>query len=200
MIKLLILIFVLVSFSVNALTTKDYGYITINIINQPPRIINISFNPNVVFEDSELICNLTIKDEELESIIYHFEWYKNNIQLNNTLPKLSGFKPGDTIECRAFVEDKYNLSSEEKSVIISVNSTPIRTKLTKSVLNLLGAKTNIEDTLKLEQQGLGAITGYAVKESGVTSKQIPYYFIIFILILIMLININLIFRHRINAS
>lgn len=198
--KLVILILILLSFSVNALTSKDYGYVTINIINQPPQITNLSFNPAIVFEDSELICNLTIKDEELENIIPYFSWYKNNILLNNTLSKLSGFQAGDIIECKAFVKDKYNLSSEERSITIRVNSTSIRTKLTKNVLNLLGAKTNIENTINLEQQGLGAITGYAVKESDVTSRQTPYYFIIFILTFILIININLIYRHKINTS
>ena len=174
------------------------GYVSINIINQPPRITAISFSPQTAYQDSTLECNPTILDEDPHNIEVEYKWYKNSVLLDTSAQRLSGFKEEDYITCEATPTDSANLKGNTLTKSIKIQKTPLTTKAAMFMMNTLGAKTNTAETIALQQQGMASITGYVVGEMNTTAAMLPI--LLFFVLLLVLININLTMRYLIKKK
>ncbi|OGM02951.1 hypothetical protein A3K72_01775 [Candidatus Woesearchaeota archaeon RBG_13_36_6] len=195
---LLVILFLISLSSVQAenevVTAK--GYVTINIINQPPRLISLFLAPEVAYEDSVLECNPEIIDEALDKVKVDYKWYRNGALLDTKKQTLSGFEEEDYITCEATPIDAANLKGNTLTKTIQIKKTPLTTKAAMLVMNSLGAKANTAETIALQQQGMTAITGYVVGEMSTSTAMLPIF--LFFVILLVLVNINLIMRYLIK--
>ncbi len=166
--------------------------VKMNITNMPPEIINITINPENPYPDSEIICNATFLDEDVDKVILQTEWYKNNKlieDINNV-----EFEPGDKIKCKITPNDlAQNGTSKETSVIIQ--EPKVSSIILKNTLNFLGSETSLEEISSQQEKGLNSVTGFVVAEGAQNKGTISLIGILFIL---AIININLIFRKKRN--
>ena len=197
----LIVVLFLVSLS-NVKAEKEVvtakGYVTINIINQPPKLISISFSPEVAYQDSVLECNPTIMDEAVDKVKVDYKWYKNGALLDANTQWLSGFEEEDYVTCEATPIDFAGLRGNTLTSSIQIQKTPMTTKAAMLMMSSLGAKANTAETIALQQQGFASITGYVVGEMNTSAAMLPI--LLFFVVLLVLININLTIRYLIKRS
>lgn len=194
---IMILVFVMLTANVNALieTVTDTATVSLRIINQPPRLIALTFSPKVAYQDSILQCNPEVKDEVPDKIELQYKWYINGNKIANT-PTLDGFEEDDQITCEALALDHNGLKSNTLTRTIQIQKTPTTTKAAMFVMNALGVQTTTQKTLELQSQGMASITGFVVGEMNIGGTMLPI--ILFLLILVVLININLTMRYLIK--
>ncbi len=180
---------------ITALLTVSTAYagqgkaiVKMNITNMPPEIIDITISPEKPYPDSEIICNATFLDEDVNKVILYTEWYKNN----NLIEDINNaeFEPGDEIKCKITPNDSaQNGTSKETSVIIQ--EPRISSVIIKNSLNFLGSKTSLEDISTQQEKGLNSVTGFVVAEGAQNKATFSLIGILFILVIV---NINLLAR------
>ncbi|MBN1156364.1 hypothetical protein JXA85_02015 [Candidatus Woesearchaeota archaeon] len=149
--KTLILFFAAILItSVHAETFSPYaeGYVEIEIVNRIPEILSVSLEPNEIYSDSEISCNVIVNDEAPELIKLEKKFSVTESQ----------------ISCFVVAIDFANQRSPEKTVVAEIRKAPLETRIIKNSLNLLGAEMNTEKTIQLEKKALSAITGFVIKE------------------------------------
>lgn len=99
----------------------DTGIISLNIINRPPLITDIRFNPETAFEDSTLECIATVNDEDPEETKLIYKWYMNNELVEITDNHLTGFNANDLVICEVIPVDIEGVRGEAKSAFITIN-------------------------------------------------------------------------------
>lgn len=191
---LFILIFLILVTAVHA-EVQDTAIVTINIINQPPRITALSFSPIPAYEDSVLECKPDIVDEAPDNVEVEYKWYNNGVYFADA-KKVDGFEEDDQLTCVAKPVDSLGLEGETVVRTIRIQKTPFATKAVMFVMGTLGVESNAQNTLALQQQGLGSITGYVVSEMTIASSLMPL--LLFLILLIVLVNINLAMRYLIR--
>ncbi len=166
------------------------AYVRFNVTNHPPKVENITLIPENPFPDSILECSAVIYDEDKRNIRVYFEWYKNDILLEEDTNKLSDFKAGDIIKCKITPND---LAQNGTPTLISViiQKPEVTSVILKNTLNFLGSNTNLEEISSYQQEGFNAVTGFVVAEGAQNKGPISLIGILFILIIV---NINLIVR------
>ena len=171
-----------------------YGYITISIINRPPRITKLTILPQEVYPDSILNCDVELIDERPNKVILHYKWYINGILTN--LTSISGLKPGDIVTCKVIPEDSEGLKGKEVSVTKIVKRMPARIKFMKYVINSAGINATTEKVVSLYKEGFGSITGFVVKEldTSTKTKGILWSIILGLFLINLLLRIKSIFK------
>lgn len=158
----LILIFLLSLNTVIAGT--GYGFVKLEIINQPPQIKSITFLPSEAYEDSVLECKADVWDETPEKVILNYKWYNNNILLEMKSNKLqNSFIADDIIRCEIIPNDGVS-DGEMKFAEIKIKPAPLTSRMLKGTLNLIGSDVNLEKTTALQSQGMLSVTGFAVNQ------------------------------------
>lgn len=167
-----------------------YGYVKFNITNYPPKVENITLTPEKPFPDSIIECGAVVFDEDIKNVKVYFEWYKNDILLEEESSKLSNFEPGEVIKCKITPND---LAQNGTPAVISVviQNPRASSVILRTTLNLLGSDTNLEEISSYQQEGLASITGFAVAEGTQNKGTVSLVGILFILVIV---NINLIAR------
>ena len=170
----------------------DYGYVKFNITNSPPRVKSINLIPENPFPDSILECGAEIHDEYVEIVEVYFEWYKNDVLLDEKSNRTSNFKVGDEIKCKITPND---LAQNGTPAVIStiIQRPRITSIIIKNTLNFLGSDTRLEEIDSYQQEGLASITGFAVANAAQNRSTVFLVGIVFILIIV---NSNLILRRR----
>jgi hypothetical protein len=192
--KILILMIIL-SASYTA-ADEAIGYIRVNISNKPPRVENITLYPEEAYPDSVIECSAVIIDEDAKNTIIYFEWYKNDILLDEKSSNLTDFKPGDEIICKITPNDHaQNGTSAETSVIIQ--KPRASSIILKNTLNFLGSNTKTEEIIDYQEEGLISVTGFAVANAAQNRGFVSLFGI---LVILVIININLITRRFAKKS
>ncbi len=166
------------------------GYVKFNITNYPPKVENLTLMPEKPFPDSIIECSAVVLDEYVEDVRVYFEWYKNNVLLEEESSKLSNFEPGDVIKCKITPND---LAQNGTPAVISVviQNPRASSVILRTTLNLLGSDTTLGEISSYQQEGLASITGFAVAEGTQNKGTVSLVGILFILVIV---NINLITR------
>jgi len=166
------------------------GYVRFNITNYPPEVENITLSPEKPFPDSIIECSAVVFDEDIKNVKVYFEWYKNDVLLEEESSKLSDFKVGDIIKCKITPND---LAQNGTPAVIStvIQNPRASSVILRTTLNLLGSDTNLEEISSYQQEGLASITGFAVAEGTQNKGTVSLVGILFILVIV---NINLIAR------
>ncbi len=167
-----------------------YGYVRINISNQPPRVENISLTPETAFPDSTIECSAVIVDEDVKRVRVYFEWYKNDDLLDEKSSQLTDFESGDKITCKITPND---WAQNGTPAIISTTIQEPRPSavVLRNTLNLLGSNTNLEQVSSYQEKGLTSITGFVVSSAGQSKGTVS---LIGILMILVIVNINMIIR------
>jgi len=185
----LLIIILLLSVSI-AYAGQGKAIVKMNITNMPPEIINITIIPETPYPDSEIICNATFIDEDIDKVSLQTEWYKNNKLIENI--NNAEFKAGDEIKCKITPNDlAQNGTSMETSVIIQ--EPKVSSIILKNTLNFLGSETSLEEISTQQKQGLASVTGFVVAEGA---KNKSTFSLIGILFILAIVNINLILRRK----
>lgn len=176
-----------------------YAHVYVYIINNPPKILDLSFAPAIAYSDSIVSCIPTVQDEAPEYVTYNFRWYRNGELIPaQTKSTLSGFGENDQITCEAVPIDSANQSGAAFSKSLTIQKTPLMAKAELLAFSAMGAKADTEKVLELNQQGLTAVTGYVISESG-SGSQLPVFGLLFaLLLLLLLVDINIFMRFRIK--
>ncbi|MFH1398806.1 MAG: hypothetical protein ABIG95_01725 [Candidatus Woesearchaeota archaeon] len=162
-----------------AAKSVDYGYVTVTIINRPPRITNLTILPEA-YEDTILSCTAKVEDEIPERVTIVYEWYKNGQQVLQ--PK---GKPGDTLSCKALPIDANNLTGEPVIVSTNIKKMPLSVRLQTFALSMSEAAKQTPP-----------VTGFV---TGELTSQTSYSGVLFLL-LILLILINIIIFVRLTRN
>ena len=87
--KYILLIILLLSLQLGSAATVQYGEIKLTVENRPPVIKIVEILPEEPHYDSILECFTEIDDETPETVVYEYEWYKNDVLLEEKSGKLS---------------------------------------------------------------------------------------------------------------
>lgn len=149
-INLLIIVFI-IYINVIAATSEDVvsdiGIVTLNLVNRPPVITDIYFNPEIVYEDSKLGCVVDINDEKPDEITLIYKWYVNNGLTEINKKFLTGFNENDIVRCEVTPIDNENVIGETKNITTTINKNPFLSAITGFVIK--NYKTNISLSLTL---------------------------------------------------
>lgn len=99
----------------------DTGVVSLNIVNRPPVITDIHFDPQIVFEDSKLECIASINDEKPDEIRFIYRWYLNGKLVEMSDGHFTGFNENDVVKCEVTPIDNENAVGETKSASTIVN-------------------------------------------------------------------------------
>ena len=147
-----------------------------------------------VYKDTTLECLGKVEDEQLPSVQLHYAWMING-QINSEKGyQLKGFHEGDEITCTVYAEDNAHQLSNTKSLLISVSPAPWHTRVLSTVLSGVGIQTDIAHAVRLQDQGVPAVTGYVVDESGKNGTNVLFVVLLGLLFLTIL-NGNLFLRY-----
>jgi len=98
-------------------------------VNSPPVITSVKILPEKATRDNDLSVTVEGNDPDQDSIIYHYQWIKNDAELvgeNRNVLKTGGFKKGDVIRVKVMPSDG---KAEGKPVlspdVVIRNSPPI---------------------------------------------------------------------------
>jgi len=122
----------------------DTGIVFLSIVNRPPVITDIYFNPETAFEGSRLECVTIVNDEDTEEIKLIYKWYLNNKLIETSNNHLTGFNENDLVKCEVTPVDSKGAIGETKSSITTIS----------------------------KKSTLSAITGFIVKSSKVNFSAI----------------------------
>ncbi len=175
------------------------GYVFLNIINEQPQITEIRLTPQPAYKDSVLECLAKVKDEQLDSIKLHYTWFVNGIKRKNDHYKLSGFSEDDVVRCSVMAEDISHQLSSAKTMSTQIETAPVMTKAMSQLLSGLGVETDIAHTLRLQEQGPGAITGYTITETAAAGTQ-ELIVVLFGLMFLTVLNANLLLRYHLKRK
>lgn len=174
----------------------SYGYVELNITNEPPVITSLSLSPGTLYSDLDVSCEPTAVDRENDPINYHYQWFRNNQEIdfaNRVLPN-SYVKEGDTITCEAVAYEAFqNGTSARVSAI--VNPIPPGVNAIKTGLSLVGVNKKSYEITAATQKGLVATTGFVVAEVG-SSNTTQAGLLVFAVVFLIILNINLVLRIR----
>jgi len=169
-----------------------YGEFSVNITNEPPKIVALSVTPNPSYEGDVIICNATAFDFENNSIKTHYAWFINSTLSSNQGRSMQAEFPGSVLSCEATPEDDYQngTSAVASSLVLPL---PIASRAMKTVLKMAGVNKNSSEIVSTANKGLIAATGYVV--GGIVQEPANYTFLLFFgVVFLILININLILR------
>ena len=199
--KVIIIFFLLIlnSFIVNA-ALQVKGYVYIEIINEKPKIVQMFFHNEEVYEDSNIRCDATVEDEYPENVIKKYSWFVNNNELSFIDSKLPPefFEKDDIVTCKIIPNDLAQ-DGEPGIISVTVKPIPVTTKVAKGVLSLVGTSTTSEELASIrKEQGTLAVTGFVVKEFGSGSKGLAIPGFILVMMVLFLITVNLVLRTHIK--
>ena len=175
------------------------GFVYITIINNPPKITDISFSPETAYSDSVVKCIPQVIDEVPAEVEFNYRWYRNGNLLEIQTNEIQGSSENDLITCEAVPIDCASQKGAAFSKTIRIEKTPTIARAELFALNTAGIRTSTQKILELNQQGLGSITGYVVAEIGSTGQEVSYLgLLVALIVLIILVNINLVIRYVIK--
>ncbi|HLD04106.1 MAG TPA: hypothetical protein VJG90_00145 [Candidatus Nanoarchaeia archaeon] len=198
MIKYAVIILLLLPLVV-AIQGETYGYANVQIINTPPILQEAQLTPTTVYEDTTLECLAKVEDEQLNSVKLHYTWTVNGKETRIQGHQLRGFHENDEIQCTVYAEDNIHQLSNRQSVQISVTSAPLTAKALSTALNGVGIEMDIAHSLRLQNQGTAAITGYVIDESGKNGTS-ALLLVLFGLVFLTVLNANLFLRYYLKKQ
>ncbi len=176
-----------------------YGYAHVQIQNEAPVLHDVQLSPTTVYTDTALECLANVEDEQLSSVVLHYTW-KINGQVNPEKGyKLTGFNENDEITCTVYAEDNIHQLSNTKSLPISVSPAPWHVHALSTALSGVGINMDVAHAVRLENQGVPAVTGYVIDESGKNGTSALFLVIIGLLFLALL-NVNLFLHYHLKKN
>jgi hypothetical protein len=173
------------------------GYANLQVNNEAPILHEVQLSPTTVYKDTALECLANVEDEQLSSVMLHYTW-KINGQVNPEQGyKLTGFHEKDEISCTVYAEDNVHQLSGTKSLPISVSSAPWHVHALSTALSGVGIQTDMAHAVRLENQGLPAVTGYVIDESGKNGTNV-LFLVVFGLLFLAILNANLFLRYHLK--
>ena len=192
--KYILLLILLLYLQLVAAPSKDYAEIKLEVINRPPVIKSIQILPEHPHYDSILECFTEIDDENPETLTYEYEWYKNNVLLEEKSNTLSGVSDNDVIKCSVTLTDDYSEKSKTETAETIIIVSPLRVKIIKPVLSMVGIDISAND-LK-ESTSMAAVTGMVTGQRETSGITLIFVLGIFMFILILINAIGLAIRFR----
>jgi hypothetical protein len=177
------------------LTSTATARITLTIINENPEITNINIIPEQVYPNSEITCSVEIKDESPELVTKETAWYVNGKFITRS-EAFTDFKIGDEVGCRVVAIDIAGQHSKEEKASIIAKQPPLETQLLGTAMNIAGTKTNTNELIELQQQGLVAITGHAINNSSYRGETGILGMLIVVLVFVFLMNLRIVLKKR----
>ncbi len=162
----------------------DKGTIKIEIINMPPEITDIKISPADPYPDEEIECMVEVNDESPQTSEIFYKWFVNGLQVENAESKYFGVEEGDSVACTAIAQDREGLLSEPVKSIVTVSKVPVRTKMIKPVLALVGSSTNIREITSKTR--MSEVTGMVTGSSAAGNL-----FLMLIVFGLIILNVNL---------
>jgi len=192
------LLFILIIVSPFAMAeAKAHAYVTLTIINKNPEIVSLKIEPKMFYEDSQVTCIAEVDDEQPDRVKTIYAWYVNDefVQRSSTF---SGFSENDKVTCKAIAFDSAEQMSKEAIFSGFVQQTPSKAQNAKFLGMIAGTEINTEKALKLEEQGIMAITGYTVSNSSYVNEGGIVVILIVVAMLATLFNIRHYLKRRIK--
>lgn len=175
------------------------GYANLQVHNDPPVLQEVQLSPTTVYPDTTLECLAKVQDEQLPSLALHYIWKVNGVERTEPSYKLFGFKENDEVSCTVYAEDNVHQMSNTKSLPITVSSAPWHAHVLSAVLSGAGIPTDIAHTVRLENQGTPAVTGYVIDESGKNGTSV-LFLVLFGLLFLAVLNANLFLRYHLKKQ
>jgi hypothetical protein len=173
-----------------------YGYVFLNISNEPPVLISLSLEPEQMYEDSPAVCSPVSTDLERNTVTYEYQWLVNSRELDVKAGALSPehFSAGDTVICEAVPSDAYGTGASGRVSGI-IQPVPLQTRLVKGTLALAGVQRTAKELSPVVERGMAATTGFVVQEIG-QSTAAPIGLLAVVVGVLILVNANLLIRLR----
>ncbi len=127
--KYIILLILLLSLQLVTAASVQYGEIKLTVLNRPPIIKTINILPEEPHYDSILECFTEINDETPETVVYEYEWYKNDVLLEEKSGKLSNVNDNDIIKCSVTLTDDLGETSGKKTAETIILESPLRVRI-----------------------------------------------------------------------
>ncbi len=191
--KYIILLILLLSLQLVTAASVQYGEIKLYVQNRPPIIKTIKILPEEPYYDSVLECFIEIDDENPETLTYEYEWYKNDLLIDEKSNKLANVDDNDVVRCLVVVTDDFGESSEKKTAQTVILESPVRVRLIKPVLNMAGIDITAKEIK--ESTSMNAVTGMVTGNRETSPITLFFTLGIFLFILILINAIGLTIRY-----
>jgi len=192
--KYLVLIILLFSLQIVTAASVQFGEIKLTVENRAPELKSLQILPEEPHYDSILECNPDVWDETPDTLTYTYEWYKNDIKLEETSSTITEIKDNDIIRCTLFVVDSFGESSEKKTAEIIILESPIRVRIIKPILTMAGIEITAKEIK--ESTNMNAITGMVSGERETSDITLIFVLGIFMFLLILINAIGLTIRFK----
>ena len=193
--KLLFTIFMfLILVSSYASANQVVGQVILRVENRIPTVLDITFSPQAPFPDDILSCIPEIDDETPQTLQIAYAWDVNGMSASSIGNALENLHAGDLISCTVTPTDAEGASGHPFTKTITIQTPTAAVRITKTLANALGRDINLAQSTKLEQQGLGAITGYVVYE-GIGIGNLLWFAIIILIVSALFLS-ALVIRHK----
>lgn len=182
---LYLIIIALVSLSAYAEVSITTATVGLTKINVAPQMKSVSIDPPGPYDDSMLLCNAVVLDEEPESVNLHYTWYRNSVKMDYRESYLKGLHANDVLSCEIIPEDNYNEFGQGlRSNEVVIQKSPATMKVITGFINLMGGNADTAELTEASKSGLGSITGYTVSELGQSNRStvLLFGFVIFVFI------------------
>ncbi|NOZ80619.1 MAG: hypothetical protein GXP63_03005 [DPANN group archaeon] len=195
---LLVMAFLIMPAPVLGESSQATAFVTFTMVNRAPSLTHVSFEPSQPHADERLHCLAEADDELPLSVSYTYLWKVNDRPSRASSGWFGDFKEGDNITCTVFPTDVHGVKGGSLTVKARIAPAPLSTRILDSLLHAAGAKTQLQDTAALQHEGLGAITGFAVRKSIENRPAFPVLGIL--VLLLSIINLHLLMRRHAFAG
>lgn len=190
--KYILLLILLLSLQLVTAASVQYGEIKLTVLNRPPIIKTIKILPEEPHYDSVLECFTEVNDETPETIVYEYEWYKDDILLEEKSNTLAEVHDNDIIRCSVILIDDFGESSKKKTAETIILTSPVRVRIIKPVLNLAGIEISAKEVK--ESTSMNAITGMVTGQRETSGITLIFVLGIFMFILVLINTVGLTIR------
>ena len=101
---------------------------SLTVSNRDPVLSTVSISPTTVYTNSQVGCSATVQDDDGESLAASYEWFvgTSSLGLGSTIVlDATSVSVGDSLICRASVQDSFGGTDGADSSVIIQNTDPV---------------------------------------------------------------------------
>ncbi len=195
--NLLVLVAMLVLCIPGSLAYTAIGHLNLTVINTPPEITDVQLDTAVVYPDSHPSCTAMFWDEDPGTATTQTVWEVNGMTAQEGGTVFTGTaNPGDELACHATITDKEGALSATQGILVTVQEPPPTAVRVQQAMGLLGKDLTTQEAADLQQQGLSAVTGFAVSSATTERPGLVGLLLVIAIILGLLVGRSMLSRRE----